>query len=109
MNYFMIMFRFLYYLIYYCRLLFLSVVLSTILIVLYLGVIIYDSCRDDPKEFVRRKLEQSKQSSGYIMKNSPNLVIGYGTMPNMKAFEEEDKTTGASVGLYMKHLIKHIR
>ena len=104
------MLRFLYYLIYYCRLLFISVVLSTILIVLYfLGVIIYDSCRDDPKEFVRRKLEQSKQSSGYIMKNSPNLVIGYGTMPNMKAFEEEDKTTGASVGLYMKHLIKHIR
>ena len=42
------------------------------------------------QEYIKRKLEQSKQSSGYIMKNSPNLVVGYGTMPNMKAYEEND-------------------
>ena len=69
----------------------------------------YDSCRDDPKDFIKRKLEQSKQSSGYIMKNSPNLVIGYGTMPNMKAYEENDIRTGVHVGVYMKHLLNHIR
>ena len=74
-----------------------------------LGVIMYDSCRDDPKDFIKRKLEQSKQSSGYIMKNSPNLVIGYGTMPNMKAYEENDIRTGVHVGVYMKHLLNHIR
>jgi len=74
-----------------------------------LGVIIYDSCRDDPKEFVKKKLEASKQSSGYIIKSSPNLVLGYGTMPNMKAFEESDIRTGTQVGVYMKHLLNHIR
>ena len=26
-----------------------------------LGVIIYDSCRDDPKEFIKKKLEASQQ------------------------------------------------
>ena len=74
-----------------------------------LGVIIYDSCRDDPKEFVKKKLEASKTSSGYIIKSSPNLVLGYGTMPNMKAFEESDMRTGTQVGVYMKHLLNHIR
>lgn len=74
-----------------------------------LGVIIYDSCRDDPKDYIKRKLEQSKQSSGYIMKNSPNLVVGYGTMPNMKAYEENDTRTGTNVGIYMKHLLTHIK
>lgn len=74
-----------------------------------LGVIIYDSCRDDPKEFVKKKLEASKTCSGYIIKSSPNLVLGYGTMPNMKAFEESDMRTGTQVGVYMKHLLNHIR
>lgn len=74
-----------------------------------LGVLIYDSCRDDPKEFIKKKLEASKQSSGYIIKSSPNLVIGYGTMPNMKAFEENDMRTGTNIGIYMKHLLNHIR
>lgn len=74
-----------------------------------LGVIIYDSCRDDPKDFLRKKLEASKQSSGYIIKSSPNLVIGYGTMANMKAFEENDTRTGTHIGIYMKHLLNHIR
>ena len=74
-----------------------------------LGVIIYDSCRDDPKEFIKKKLEASQQSSGYIIKNSPNLVIGYGTMANLKAFEENDMRTGTNIGIYMKHLLNHIR
>jgi mucosa-associated lymphoid tissue lymphoma translocation protein 1 len=73
-----------------------------------LGVIIYDSCRDDPKEYVKRKLELSKQSSGYIIKNSSNLIVGYGTMPNMKAFEENDIRTGTQIGMYMKHILNHI-
>jgi len=71
--------------------------------------IIYDSCRDDPKEFLRKRIEASKQSSGYIIKSSPNLVIGYGTMANMKAFEENDTRTGTHIGIYMKHLLNHIR
>merc|ERR1719361_2494830 len=74
-----------------------------------LGVIIYDSCRDDPKEFIKKKLEASQQSSGYIIKSSPNLVIGYGTMANLKAFEENDTRTGTHIGIYMKHLLNHIR
>ena len=74
-----------------------------------LGVIIYDSCRDDPKEFLKKKLEASKQCSGYIIKSSPNLVLGYGTMPNMKAFEENDTRTGHQGGVYMKHLLNYIR
>ena len=74
-----------------------------------LGVVIYDSCRDDPKEFIKKKLDASKQSSGYIIKSSPNLVIGYGTMPNMKSFEENDMKTGENTGIYMKHLLNHIR
>lgn len=74
-----------------------------------LGVIIYDSCRDDPKEFVKKKLEASKSSTGYLVKSSPNLVLGYGTMPNMKAFEESDSRTGTQIGVYMKHLLNHIR
>ena len=74
-----------------------------------LGVIIYDSCRDDPKEFIKKKLEASQQSSGYIIKSSPNLVIGYGTMANLKAFEENDTRTGTNIGIYMKHLLNHIR
>jgi len=73
-----------------------------------LGVIIYDSCRDDPKEFVKKKLEVSKQSTGYIIKSSSNLILAYGTMPNMKAFEESDLRTGTQVGVYMKHLLNHI-
>ena len=63
-----------------------------------LGVIIYDSCRDDPKDFIKKKLDASKQSSGYIIKSSPNLVIGYGTMANMKSFEENDTKTGNNIG-----------
>ena len=74
-----------------------------------LGVIIYDSCRDDPKDFLKKRLDASKQSSGYIIKSSPNLVIGYGTMANMKAFEENDTRTGTHIGIYMKHLLNHIR
>jgi len=73
-----------------------------------LGVIIYDSCRDDPTEFIKKKLEVSKQLSGYFVKSSPNLIIGYGTMANMKAFEENHVRSGTQIGMYMKYILNHI-
>ena len=30
-------------------------------------------------------------------------------MPNMKAYEENDTRTGTNVGIYMKHLLTHIK
>ncbi len=64
-------------------------------------MVIYDSCRDAPPDFLERALKR-REAITYVS----SMVVAYGTRDGMSSYEYSD--VSVAQGLYMRHLLRHI-